>query len=71
MPAETLTELSGVRLNSANKDQDKNLISIANPYDQPAFNPFECRIRTNGLWKQISSRLNAHWQTDWAIEDQA
>ena len=24
-----------------------------------------------GLWNQISSRLNAHWQTDWAIKDQA
>ena len=24
-----------------------------------------------GLWNRISSRLNAHWQTDWAIEDQA
>ena len=32
----------------------------------------ECRIRTQkGLWNRISSRLNAHWQTDWAIEDQA
>ena len=24
-----------------------------------------------GLWNQISSRLNARWHTDWAIEDQA
>ena len=24
-----------------------------------------------GLWNRISSRLNAHWQTDGAIEDQA
>ena len=24
-----------------------------------------------GLWNAISSRLNACWQTDWAIEDQA
>ena len=24
-----------------------------------------------GLWNQIFSRLNACWQTDWAIEDQA
>ena len=24
-----------------------------------------------GLWSRISSRLNARWQTDWAIEDQA
>ena len=23
-----------------------------------------------GLWNRISSRLNARWQTDWAIEDQ-
>ena len=31
----------------------------------------ESRIRTNqGLRHQIPSRLNAHWQTDWAIEDQ-
>ena len=26
-------------------------------------------LNPEGLW--ISSRLNAHWQTDWAIEDQA
>ena len=32
----------------------------------------ECWIRTHqGLRHQIASRLNAHWQTDWAIEDQA
>ena len=32
----------------------------------------ECRIRTQkGLWNRISSTLNARWQTDWAIEDQA
>ena len=32
----------------------------------------EGRIRTNqGLRHQIASRLNARWQTDWAIEDQA
>ena len=31
----------------------------------------ECRIWTRGLRHQIASRLNAHWQTDWAIEDQA
>ena len=32
----------------------------------------EGRIRTHqGLRHQIASRLNAHWQTDWAIEDQA
>ena len=24
-----------------------------------------------GFWNRISSRLNARWQTDWAIEDQA
>ena len=24
-----------------------------------------------GLWNRIPSRLNARWQTDWAIEDQA
>ena len=24
-----------------------------------------------GLWNRISSRLNARWQTDWAIEDPA
>ena len=24
-----------------------------------------------GLWNRISNRLNAHWQTNWAIEDQA
>ena len=32
----------------------------------------EGRIRTHqGLRHQIASRLNAHWQTDWASEDQA
>ena len=32
----------------------------------------ENRIRTHqGLRHQIASRLNAHWQTDWAIENQA
>ena len=34
--------------------------------------PAEGRIRTHqGLRHQIASRLNARWQTDWAIEDQA
>ena len=31
----------------------------------------ECGIWTQGLRHQIASRLNARWQTDWAIEDQA
>ena len=32
----------------------------------------ECRIRTHqGLRHQIASGLNARWQTDWPIEDQA
>ena len=31
----------------------------------------EWRIRTRGPRHQIASRLNARWQTDWAIEDQA
>ena len=31
----------------------------------------ECRIRSQGLRHQIASKLNARWQTDWAIEDQA
>ena len=31
----------------------------------------ECRIWTQGPRHQIASRLNARWQTDWAIEDQA
>ena len=31
----------------------------------------ECRIRTQGLIHLFASRLNACWQTDWAIEDQA
>ena len=36
------------------------------------FSSAESRIRTHqGLRHQIASRLNAHWQTDWAIEDQA
>ena len=35
------------------------------------FSSAECRIRTQGLRYQIASSLNARWQTDWAIEDQA
>ena len=31
----------------------------------------ECRIWTRGPRHQIASRLNARWQTDWAIENQA
>ena len=31
----------------------------------------ECRIRTQDLRHLFASRLNACWQTDWAIEDQA
>ena len=31
----------------------------------------ECRIRTQGLRHLFASKLNACWQTDWAIEDQA
>ena len=31
----------------------------------------ECRIRTQGLRHLFASRLNARWQTDWALEDQA
>ena len=31
----------------------------------------DCRISTRGPRHQIASRLNARWQTDWAIEDQA
>ena len=31
----------------------------------------ECRIRTQGLWHLFASRLNACWQTDWAIGNQA
>ena len=31
----------------------------------------ECRIGTRGPKHQIASRLNARWQTDWAIKDQA
>ena len=31
----------------------------------------ECRIWTRGPRHQLASRLNARWQTDWAIEDEA
>ena len=31
----------------------------------------ECRIWTRGPRHQIAGRLNARWQTDWAIEDEA
>ena len=33
--------------------------------------PAECRIGTQGPRHHIASRMNARWQTDWAIEDQA
>ena len=33
--------------------------------------PDECRIGTQGPRHHIASRMNARWQTDWAIEDQA
>ena len=35
------------------------------------FSTAECRIWTRGPRHQIASRLNARWQTYWAIEDQA
>ena len=35
------------------------------------FSSAECRIRTQGLRHLFASRLNACWETDWAIEDQA
>ena len=35
------------------------------------FSSAECRIRTQGLRHLFVSRLNACWQTDWAIQDQA
>ena len=31
----------------------------------------ECRLWTRGPRHQIARRINARWQTDWAIEDQA
>ena len=31
----------------------------------------ECRLLSRGPKHQIANRLNARWQTDWAIEDQA
>ena len=31
----------------------------------------EYKIRTQGLWNRIPSRLNAHWWIDWAIEDES
>ena len=31
----------------------------------------ECTIRNLGLWNRIPSRLNARWQSEWAIEDPA
>ena len=35
------------------------------------FSSAECKIRSQGLRHLFASRLNACWQTDWAIEDQA
>ena len=35
------------------------------------FTSAECRIQTQGLRHLFASRVNACWQTDWAIEDQA
>ena len=50
------------------------LLSIAMLWDRQAiFDPKGDKLSSSnqGLWKRISSRLHAHWQTDWAIEDQA
>ena len=30
----------------------------------------KCRIKIQSLWNRIFSRLNARWQTDWAIKEQ-
>ena len=38
--------------------------------DQLSFSA-EYKIRTQGLWNRIPSRLNAHWWIDWAIEDKS
>ena len=38
---------------------------------QVVFLCWEQDSNPGGLWNPISSRLNACWQTDWAIEDQA
>ena len=35
------------------------------------FSSAECRIRSQGLRHLFASGLNAFWQTNWAIEDQA
>ena len=32
---------------------------------------FRMQDLNRGLWNRISSKLNARWKTDWAIEDQA
>ena len=34
---------------------------------------FSCWMQDSnqGIWGRICRRLNGHWQTDWAIEDQA
>ena len=56
------------------------LLSISKLWHRPAIfkskgdklcSSAECRIWTQGPRHQIASRLNARWQTDWAIEDQA
>ena len=36
-----------------------------------SFSSLECKILTQGLRHQVTSKLNDHWETDWAIEDQA
>ena len=55
------------QLKRLNRGQISNFSSKGDKLSSSA----ECRIRTQGLRHQITSRLNARWQTDWAMEDQA
>ena len=80
MPADKPTELSRIKLKTWTYIHTCLLLLISMLWHRQAIfeskgdklsSSAECRIWTRGPKHQIASRLNAHWQTDWAIEDQA
>ena len=69
MPADKLTEISWIKLKKISMLWHRKAIleSKGNKLSSSA----EWRIRNQGLRHILASRLNACWQTHWAIEDQA
>ena len=58
-----------VQLTFAPGSGDRHIWYVKSKGDKLSFLWLQCRIWTPDI--QIASRLKAHWQTDWAIEDQA